>query len=123
MLNFLKKDEPVKIRFFMSAETNKKQYSVFDQITMDRLRHGDRSDERLYILMSHFMVDKNNQFIGEEKAMKVLEKLSTEDAEQVVKQFLEAFQNTAVNPQNGNGSSPTPEAGPMMETLPAGSQP
>lgn len=122
MLNFLKKEEPVKIRFYMSNETNKKQYTVFDQITMDRLRHGDRSDERLYIMMSHFMVDKNNQFIGEEKAMKILERLSSEDAETVIKQFLEAFQNTAVNPTNGNGSTPTPEAG-LVETLPAGSQP
>lgn len=119
MLNFLKKDEPVKIRFYMSNETNKKQYTVFDQITMDRLRHGDRSDERLYIMMSHFMVDKNNQFIGEEKAMKILERLSSEDAETVIKQFLEAFQNTAVNPTNGNGSTLTPVPG-SVETLPDG---
>ncbi|HEU4341007.1 MAG TPA: hypothetical protein VFU31_05500 [Candidatus Binatia bacterium] len=105
----------------MSPETNKKQYTVFDQITIDRLRHGDRSDERLYIMMSHFMVDEKNQFIGEEKGMKILEKLTSEDSEQVIKQFLEAFQNTAVNPPSGNGSTSTPEAG-LVETLPAGSQ-
>lgn len=122
MFPFLNKDKAVKIRFFLSPETNKKQFTVFDQITFERYQNGQASNERFYILMSHFMVDEKNQFLGEEKAMRVLEKLSTEEAEQTIRQFLEAFQESAVPKANGSGSTLTPIPG-QVETLPAGPQP
>ena len=121
MFQLFSKDKDVKIRFYFSEETNKQRFTVYDSITIERLQNGERSSERLYILMSHFMVDDNNQPLGESKGMKKLEQLSLAEFEDVAKQFMEAFQNTGVNPPNGNGSTLPSALGQAMETLPAGS--
>ena len=121
MFQLFGKDKDVKIRFYFSEETNKQRFTVYDSITIERLQNGERSSERLYILMSHFMVDDNNQPLGESKGMKKLEQLSLAEFEDVAKQFMEAFQNTGVNPPNGNGSTLPSAVGQAMETLPVGS--
>ena len=121
MFQLFGKDKDVKIRFYFSEETNKQRFTVYDSITIERLQNGERSSERMYILMSHFMVDDNNQPLGESKGMKKLEQLSLAEFEDVAKQFMEAFQNTGVNPPNGNGSTSPSALGQVTETLPAGS--
>ncbi len=122
MLDFLNKNKPVKIRFYFDRDTNKKRFTVYDQITMERARNGERSTERFIVLMSHFMVDDKNEPIPEDKAQRTLVNLTAEDFEKVRDQFVEGMEQAAIPKANGSGSNSTSTAG-SEETLPNGSLP
>lgn len=118
MLNFLSKDKPVKIRFYFDAETNKKRFTVFDKITIEKYLIDT---ERVIILMSHFMVDDKDQPIPEDKAFKTLERLNQEDFADVSQKFINGLQESALPNPNGSDSN-LPSAVGQVETLPTGLQ-
>lgn len=119
MLNLFNKDKPVKIRFYFDTETNKKRFTVFDKITLDKYMNDT---ERIVILMAHFMVDGDNQPVPEDKAVKTLERLSQEDFADVSQQFAEGLQESAV-PKVSGSASPSPSEAGQAGTLPTGPQP
>lgn len=119
MFPFLKKDEPVKIRFYFDRE--QKRFTWGDLNTIEMIREGEISARRMMALAARFMADDKNQYLPHEKAMKILEGLNEADIADVLKQFWDAISNQAVNPTNGNGSVSPSEVGQAVGTLPDGS--
>jgi hypothetical protein len=73
------------------------------------------------MFVARFMVDKNDQYLPEEKAIAILDELSPTDFKNVTTQFMEAVQERIVPKANGSNSTSPQEVG-SRETLPNGSQ-
>lgn len=114
------KEKPVKIRFSFDPALVGKRFTVYDTITLERMQTGERSTERLITLMAHFMVDEAGQPLAEDKALKVLEKLSGDDFRSVAEQFGAALQEGTVPNATGSGSNSPSDRG-QANPLPAGS--
>lgn len=116
MFPFLKKDEPVKIRFMFG----KNRMTWDDLNTIELLREGAASSLRLMQLAARFMVDEKNNYLPHDKAQKVLGALNEDDIRDVIAKFTEALNNAALPPTNAPASNSHSEAG-ADSALPAGS--
>lgn len=121
MFPFLNKDKPVKIRFYFGNQAeNRKRLTWDDLETIEGMQNGDVSSKGVKQLAARFMADEKNQYLPFDRALKILGALSADDIGDVLRQFTEALNSTAVNPTSGNGSRSPSEAGQAAETLPAG---
>lgn len=116
MFPFLKKDEPVKIRFMFGS----KRMTWDDLNTIEMLREGAASSLRLMNLAARFMVDEKNNYLSYDKAQKILGALNEDDIKDVIGKFVEALTNAAIPPTNAPASNSRSEAG-AESALPAGS--
>jgi hypothetical protein len=122
MFPFLKKDkdEPVKIRFMFEGERLTWKYLKIWR----RLTNGESRvpEEEMQALAAHFMVDKDNKYLPEAKAIEILDDLSPADMRDVLQKFAQAISESAVPPTSGSASTSPSDLG-QAATLPAGQQP
>lgn len=118
--NFLKKDEPVKIKFLFDQERAAMKYIKIWR----RLYAGTSIEPEADSIqfMAHFMVDKNDQYLPEDKAIALMDELSPSQFAEESKKFMDGVSEHIVKKASGsNSSSSQPEAG-LTGTLPNSSQ-
>jgi hypothetical protein len=118
--SLLKKDTP--IHFVIDQSSLKERLTWDDLETIELMQSGARPWGRLKLFAAHFMVDDAGAYLAEDKALKVLGKLTLADMEGTLTKFWEAFNGMTINPQSGNPSTLPTEAGPATDSLP-GSKP
>lgn len=126
MMNFLKKDEPVKIRFCFTKEHREQNMTWDDEIVMYQLAKTEGEDAKdidplaIKIMAAHLMVDEKQNPIPEEKALKVLGKLNTPDRNAAFAKLKEAVQESIIPKEIGSDSTLPTQAGQATGTLPNG---
>ena len=124
MFDFLKKDEPVKIRFlFKDPKETRKRLTWDDLETMENLQSGKAGIGALKSLAARFMANEKDEYLPAEQAEKILGKLSADDIQDVLRQFTEALTGAAIPPQSARGLNSPSVVGQAEATPLAGSQP
>lgn len=119
MLPFLKKeDKPTVINFLFDGE----QVSYEDIKILHKLQNGNTDPELLQILMAHFMVDEKGNYLPEEKAIRIIDKLKGKEIADLQAKFLAAFQEASIPKANGRPSNSPSTAGTPASPYPDGSQ-
>lgn len=94
MFPFLKKDEPVKIHFIFDPERAAMKYIK----AWRRLNAGTSIEPEadLVMFVARFLVDKNNEYLPEAKAIAILDELSPSDFKEATTKFMEAVNERVV---------------------------
>ena len=120
MFNFLNKTKPVKIIFLIDM-VNRRERMTWKYIKIiDKISARTISQTELQLLAAHFMVDENDVYLPEEKAVAILDDLPQDEVLDVLNQFTASIANSAVNPPNGSGSRLPLELGQTTDALPRG---
>lgn len=116
MFRSFTKDKPVTINFLFDGD----EVTWQDLKIITRIQNNAATPEDIQLLMAHFVVDDKGAYIGEEKAVKQLDKLKAKEISEVTTRFLEALQEASI-PKASGTSSPLPsEAGPTPTPSPNG---
>jgi hypothetical protein len=119
MFPFLNKDKPVKITFYF--DKSQKRMTWDDLNTVEMMQEGNVSATRLMSFAARFMANEKNQYLPYEKAVKILGSLNEADIADVIRQFTEALQGTAVPNASGKPSPSPSDPGPATAS-PDGSE-
>lgn len=116
MFPLFKRNEPAKVRFVFDGV-----HVIWQDIKIiGRIQEQKASPEDIQTLMSHFMVDEKGDWMDEDKAVRLLDRLKQDEIKEVTTKFMEALQEASIPKANGNGSSLPSDPGPA-ETFPNGS--
>lgn len=121
MFPFLKKDEPDKIYFLLDETKMRDRWDWGDDISFERLVARTITNEQLRDFAARFVTDEKGNFLPEEKAKKLLDRIKKAEQPQVLTQFAEAIREALVPNLKGSGLHSPSEATPD-KTLPHGQQ-
>lgn len=119
---FNKKNEAVKVRFFIDQNTIEERMTWKYQKLWKKITNKEGSDEDIQKLLGRFMVDEQNRYIDDDqKVIRMLDELTSSQIVDTFQKFTEAFQNLLSPKVSGSGLSSPSEVG-RVETLPIGQQ-
>jgi len=119
MFAFLKKPE-TKIDFLIDMQNRRERMTWKYLKIVERMQKGTAGSEDIQILAAHFMVDDKDEYLSEEKAIKILDDLPQDEIIEVLGKFTEAISNSAVPKASGSNSRLPSEVGLAAEKLPNG---
>lgn len=108
LTSFIKKDKPVEIKFIFDGD----QVTLDDLIYIEHIQQGKRVIEEIKLLMCHFMVDKDGEYMEEEQAGKILGRLKTQEFAAAQEKFVNAISEASIPNETRPNSSSMSKVGP-----------
>ena len=109
-----------KIDFLVDMRNRRERMTWKYLKIVERMQKGTASSEDIQILAAHFMVDKRDEYLPEEKAIKILDDLPQDEIIDAIGKFTDAISNSAVPKANGSNLRSPSEVGQVAEKLPNG---